>query len=415
MKRKMIYQIFLMFTLILPAILSLSIVAYGQVSSPDTKFHIEPAIAYNIAYDDNIFLDRTGNKDIVQTLSPGIDLHYDTSPYFSIVGGYTLHHVIYHDFDKNNYDVHLPNISIDFTTPSHFYGRVEDFYKKTADPYGTENFYGEGTKTRRTNNKASLTLGYNISRSFSAEGKFSYNTLNFNNINDKWQDKNDMAYEFSVITDLTPKTSCSIRYQSISANYDKQNEGIDDWNKHTSQDNIKKKYLFGFHVDPRGKINGDLFIGYETRKFKNSMDKKGNNYSDSGTWATEIDIHYDFKSTSQFGLMLGRKINPSSLSGASSFINTTFELDYKQQLMRSYRISLATGMEIRDYDMSDQLSQPEQKYYIFTTDIGLSYSLKKWLTAEVHYRYKTREATEDYYNNMEYDNNIFSLNLSALF
>lgn len=388
---------------------------YGEDNTPPEKLHLMPAIKYQTEYNDNIFLDREKEDDFIHLISPGLEIRYDNAPHFSIQGGYALYHYTYSDFNKNNYDEHLPHISIDFSTPTHFYGRLEDVYLKTANPYGTDDNYGEGEKTRRSRNKAALSVGYEVSGRFSIEGELGMNALWFSDVKDQWQNRNDHIYRLSIMRALTPKTSFVMSYQYVSSEYKKQNDGIGGWTAATSQDYSKNKYMMGFHVDPRGKINGRLFVGYETRDPENRKDKNDNAYTDFDTWVAEIDITYNYRPTDHFKLILEKKIHPSNLSEASSYTDTSFSFGYTRRFSHAFELSIQSGMEIWDYNMIDEHMVPEQKYTIVRTDAGLRYFFKDWLTTEIHYIYKTREATKELYNLMEYDNNVFYLSLSAHF
>ncbi|NOY69178.1 MAG: outer membrane beta-barrel protein [Deltaproteobacteria bacterium] len=403
-------------SLLLVAIFSFSSIAHGRESMPKTKFDMDTGLAYKLEHNDNIFLGKRKDNDFISTISPSLHLEYNNiNRQLSATAGYSLDIVSYKDYHENNYTVNTPYLSIHYRTPFNLYGDFDNTYIHTADPYGTLEHYGEGRKTRRSSNKANFKIGYDISGRLAIEGLYNNQYRWFDDEIDKWKNRERNIFGLQLINRLTPKTSFILKYTEESNNYIKQNKGVDGWNSKTSQDNIKKDYLTGFSVDPRGKINGLLTLGYETIKFENKVNKNSNPYSDMGTWTAEIDIHYQIKTKTELSLILDRKIRPTDISGTLSYTDTSLRIGYDQALMRSFLISFDTGIAIWDYDMDDGPALPEQKYNLFHASMEIDYSIKKWLSALIRYEYKTREATKAAYNKRDYTNNIISLSIASTF
>lgn len=383
---------------------------------PASKLQIAPGLVERVEYNDNIFLKHHKNDDVINFLTPSLNILYNAQdPIWSMSGGYAVNIATYSDYGKNNYQTHKPFVSFRFKTPVNLYGGFDDIFTHTADPYGTDEHYGEGITVKRSGNKANLVLGYEFSGHLSIEGLYENKGLWFGHKEDQWQNRDDNKYGASLIYKLTPKTSTVFRYVRTNRIFGKQNDGIDGWDSNTSADHTNNEFMAGFSFDPKGKLSGDFMIGYENQLFYNDRDKDGYTYKNFSSWVTAIDVTFKATPKTQFNLKLERNLMPSNIVAASSFIDTYFELGYSQKILRSIMFSLAAGWDLWEYNLFNDLALPEKKLDTYSVKTGIDYMIREWLSAGVQYEFQTRKATNDQYVNEEYDNNIVSMSLKAVF
>jgi len=389
---------------------------YAQENTAARKLEFNAGIAEKVAYDDNIFLKRDKTHDFINSVTPSFDFTYnDQNPVWSASGGYLVDIVNYFDYGENDYLRHAPSASFVFHTPVNLYGSFDENYNNTADPYGSDDHYGEGRKTRRNNNKVDFTIGYELSSHLALEGAYINNIYRFYKEEDKWRNKDDNAFSSSLVYKLTPKTSALFTYRQTGTIFPEQNDGIAGWSSSTSEDTTKREYTTGFRISSHGKLSGSLMMGYESQNFENEVDRYGHQYTDISDWSASVDLQFKATQKNQVNLTLERKIRPSNTIEASSQEDTSLMIGYTQNLMHSFVFILAAGWDLWDYKMFNELALPEKKITIYSAKTGINYIIREWLTTGIIYEYRTKNASSDQYNEEEYVDNVAAFTISATY
>jgi hypothetical protein len=409
--------------------------AFAQGNIHLGRVKISPKIEYKIQYNDNIYLDdKDEEDDFIHIVTPGISLDYDGGTpgnYFSM--GYEVDLATYTDDDDNNYQKHTPFLNFGIKTPAGFYLKFNERYINTADPYETDqeilratNDFREGQKTHRWNNTADITVGYEFNR-YALEGKYKNFIIKYEDDYDNWEDRIDDVYGMAFYVKITPKMSLLAEYRRTDAEYDKQNDGNallygvkrDDgktWADfpNTSEDYVLNDYLIGVRFEPGGKILGSAKMGYGQKDFDNEFDPEGNHYEDQDTWIVDTRVNYMPTKRTNVGLYFTRSFKGTPDNDAPSYIDTSVGFKLKQGL--GQKLDFKFGLDWTNIDYQDEYEGRENKYFNkYQANIGLDYHIQKWLTAGFSYAYKTKHASHESYEYDEYDNNIVSLMLKAIF
>jgi len=380
------------------------------------KLKVELEAAYKAEYNDNIALDETdGKKDYIHTVTPGVVLKYEGKPGNFLHAGYRADIVAYNDYDESNYEAHMPFISLGFKSPRGLYMTALDSYVSTADPYGSENQYGEGRKTRRWNNSLGLTLGYEFGRKYKIESDYLNFMLRYKDGADDWQNRIDHRYGASFFYRLTDKSSLFAQYRHTRAEYDEQNDGVAGWTSSTSQDYSLDDYFLGVRFDPGRKLRGEIKLGYGRKNFDNEFDKTSNSYEDQSSWVAETGLTYTPSQKTELSYKLGRSIEGSPDTDSSSYMDTFMGVNIHHSITRQLSLGLGLDWNFNDYSDEDISGAPDKYFNIYTARAGAEWAIRKWFSGGMEYQYKRKNANDSYYQDAEYGNNIFSLHLSARF
>ncbi len=411
MKRDMIKLIFtmLVWTILLP----LSAYA-GNIRLGHLK--IEPSIGYEVGYNDNIYTSNSNKQnDSIHKIKPEIKVKYEKNSGNYVNAGIRSDFAMYARHSDNNYQAYNPYLSFGIKTPAGFYLRANDEYLNTEDPYGSENQYNLGTRTRRWNNSGKIAIGYEFARRYGIEGAYENYLQRFYEDEDQWQDRSDFRYSASFFYNLSPKTAVFAQYRNTVARYDGQNDGIGGWNSGNSQDYKLNDYFVGARFKPGGKLSGEIKVGYGQKSFKNQFDKDGYAYTGGNTWIAESRLDYQIQEKTMLSLNFQRGYKGSSFADSASYLDTLAGLELRQQLL-SDRLTLNIGadFETNEYSNEDP-TLPDRKFVLYSFRSGVEWKIRQWLRAGLEYRYRQRNAGDAYYEAYEYDNNIVTLSVNAMF
>jgi len=384
---------------------------------------VEPGVAYQGEYNDNIYREKSDTvSDYINTLSFGCNVRLQSTRMANFVSlGYHGDVVSYMDNSDNNYLTHKPDFALGFRTPMGLYFQANDQYLKTEDPYGSANTYGEGDMVDRWNNDASMTLGYEFADRYALEIGYRNYRQRYKNDVDKHQDRIDNAYSVALFYKLTGKTTIFGQFRMTDAEYDQQNDGIDidgngtaDWTSDNSWDYSLADYFIGARFESGGRLSGTVKIGYGTKSYDNDYDKDGNKYEDYSGFISETTASLEVTPKSVVEFHLQRSIKGSPDEIAASFVDTSVGLKMTQTIVD--RLKLNIGVEWVNTDYEDEHpGYPEKILDMYKGWVGSTYKMNEWLRFGARYEYKTRSASDELYDENEYDCNIFSMNVKLLF
>ena len=382
------------------------------------KLNIKPTITYKGSYDDNIYKEATNEiSDYISVYSPSLSLSLgkpETGNYIS--AGIDADFADFSDKDKNNYQTYKPYFAFSLSTPGGLYFKGEERFIDTDDLYGTENDYNVGTRTMRWINDASITIGFKFADKYTIESSYKNSKYRFDDLADQHQDNEADTYSISVLYRVGAYTSLFGQFQSGNEEYDRQNEGVTGWTPVTSQDNEKTDYYIGARFAPGGKLSGEIKLGFSEIDFDNIMDQYGNQYTDDEALSAEALVGYKMtpKTTLNFNLSRNFKTMPEfgASAVASSFVDTTVGIGMKQQFRKRLSLNLGLDMRYQDYEVFS--GNPDKEFDTYKFNARLDFIVLRWLSGGLEYVYEDKGANAGYFTN-EYDNNIFTFDLTAEF
>ncbi len=377
------------------------------------NLEIIPKIDYGVSYSNNIYADKANKQsDLIHTLTPSFSLKKKIGYHNSISAEYSIGLVAYNDFGENNSQDHNMSLSSELTFPAaNLSLDINDNYARTSDLFGTDNQYNVGKKTKRWNNSADFTLGYDLDDRYKLELTYNNYMLRFDDDGDKWQNRFDHKYGLYIFYKLTGKTSVFARYQQTLAEYDEQNNGVSDgvskWSDSTSQDHTINGYSVGIRLKPIGRLYGELRFGYDTKKFNNDLNKDDIPYNDDSSWVAGATVNYKMVNKADISYTFQRSYKGSPDSDASSYLDTSMELSLSHSFAK--RMSAGISIDWGHINYSGEKPElPDKSFNTYGATIDCDWRIAEWFTAGVGYEYEKKCASDGAYEDEEHEiNSLF--------
>ena len=397
-----------------------SALAQGNIRLGRTQ--VDLGLKYDLKYDDNIYFESANEKDdFIHIVTPRVDFTYNgSSPDNYFKAGYSVDLAAYSDFSDNNYQSHHPYLDFSLKTPAGFYFKFYDGFLYTQDPYGSRNQYGLGSKTKRLDNTADVTLGYEFFKKYSVEALYRNYFIDYDLKEDEWQNRKDSRMGGAFYYHYSPKTYFLVEYRYTKAEYDKQNDGVFDygrsanWSSSTSQDYSKNDFLIGAKFNPGGKLGGAIKLGWGSKDYDNKLDIAGNPYKDMDGWISETVFYWQAMARTLWTVELGRSFEGSPDADAAGYIDMYFKLALRHGMAN--RLTAILGFEYNNNDYENETAgSPQKEFDIYGVTAGLEYEIQKWLTTSLQWEYKTKEASDGAYATQEYDRNLVKFVIDSKF
>ena len=396
-----------------------SAMAQGNIRLGRTQ--VDLGLKYELRYDDNIYYESANEEDdYIHIVTPSIGFTYNgNTPDNYFKTGYSVDLAAYSDFDQNNYQSHHPYLDLSLKSPAGFYFKFYDAFLYTQDPHGSRNNYNEGVKTKRMDNTADVTLGYEFFNKYSVEALYRNYFIDYDLKEDEWQNRKDNRFGGAFYYHYSPKTYVLLEYRYTQAEYDKQNDGVRDynrgadWSASTSQDYTKNDVFIGAKFNPGGKLGGAVKVGWGSKDYDNKRDIDNNPYKDMDGWISETAFYWQAMARTLWTVELGRSFEGSPDADAAGYIDMYFKLFLRQGMAN--RLTGILGFEYNNNDYENEAAgRPEKEFDIYGVTVGLDYEIQKWLTTGLQWEYKTKEASSGYAN-QEYDRNVVKFVIDSKF
>ena len=349
---------------------------------------VHPYLWLTEAYTDNVLNSNTDvQSDFLTVITPGIRLilpmvqkryHLDLQAQADFA--------LYNKFTSQNSTSYMAMGKFDGQLPSGIKLNIYEMFRRGFDAPGVNlnpeiEYYYE--------NALSGSLGYDLSKRFSARVDYTNHFLSYDNDQFNYRNESDNTVAAYLFYRIMPKTSLFVEYQYVKFNYDS-----------SAQDNNSENYVYGGVTwDITAKSTGRVQAGYQTKKYDNSSLGKYNEF------AFDVSIDHNFDPKNSLKLLASRRTHETNMQGTLFYITTGFLAQYYHRI---------TGKITARGDVG----YGQDKYYggIPRTDntwqaaVWLFYQMKKWLRFELGYNYTNRNSTIDEFS---YKNNTFYLKLNA--
>lgn len=389
-------------------VLATSASTYAQGNIHFGRFNVITGLKYDGTYDNNIFRDPVDEEsDFIHMITPSIKLVYPGSnPGNFFQAGYKVGIARYSDFNDMDYEDHRLSAGAGYRAAAGFYVKADDYYQNTADPYGSASFYGEGERTKRWNNTFKMTAGYDFADKYTVELLGGHFMERYDLEQDQFRDQTRMGLTGTFLYRLSSKLQLLAEAGRTSVIYDKQNDGIGQWNEDNSQDNVVTEALIGARFLPSGKLVGDLKVGASAPKYKNDADANGNSYNEDTIPIVDAKLSYYLTERTSFSAFAGRRPNASVTANnandvSASYIDTYWGLGWSQGFLNKFKFDIEFARRLEDYlNVSGGNDDKNLVRHSLTAD--LNYDIKDWLDVGLTFNYLDKTATSSEYENYEY-------------
>jgi hypothetical protein len=392
------YKIFIVGSIFLVALFSIITLANAKGNIHIGALEVHPFASIKQRYDDNIFLEPNNeeNDDWITTATLGVTLQMpivaQRQEDFMFKAKYAADIIEFWDNTNQSRIDHTISALADFTFANDSTLKVEEDFKKTADPPNSELTDLE----KRIRNTIQVVLGY-IREEISFD-------LGYKNIRDDYKKLSNLdRYEHIVTATgyyrIFPKTSILSECNFGTITYDDST---------TNSDSDYYQIRLGLKGEIATKLTGVIKGGYKYTTYDDSSKE------DFRGVTIFTNLIYSLQERSTLNIYSERSSIESTYRTNSYFESNKIGLKFDHQLLE--RLFLVTGgyYQLNKYpeETSEGSETAKRKDYIWDGSIGLRYEIKDRAVIEASYEYKQRDSK---FATFDYEDNKVTTKISFLF
>ena len=265
---------------------------------------------------------------------------------------------------------------------------IFDQFFKSHDERGT----GISTQLDKyQNNVTGLRLSYDLSDRFKLRGDYVNFCVNYDADRNDARDRIDNSFSAYLYFKFKPKTSFFAQYKYIAIEY-----GSD-----FVSDSSENQIYFGFQWNITAKSSGRVKAGYAKKEFDNSL------FPDEDAFVMELNVKHDFTPKTSLAVIASRRERETNIIGLKDMVTTRLSTTYVQKFTSKITGSVNLAYLENDYNglLSYGNETKERKDRFYTVAPLIEYKFKKWLGAEIAYKYTRRNSNFDDFDYK--DNTVF--------
>lgn len=379
------------------------------------RLRVVPGLTLQEVYDDNIFL-ANGRNDVTERkvddwithVMPNALVNYTLEGRGSITAGYLGDYAYYKDNDSNDWKNHQGILSADYEGPGGLVLGLDNTYIDASDPFGSENQFNLGQKTKRWNDLLGTRFGYRFSDRFKVLGYYNYYKQDYDLLQDFSQDydSNEVGAGFQV--KFLPRTWGFFRYYYGERDYYTHPEGFGVTDINDADYNWHRVNV-GLTWDPGAKLKGEVNFGYQWRQYENTFDPQGASYENKDTWIAGTRVTYTATATTTLSLTILRALRETGSNSNEFFEDTGGSIGIIQALHYRLNLFANVGYSKNEYNLPVDNARSQDNYL---GNVGIEYRLLEWLAATASYTYNRKDSN---FPDDEYTVNQFLVGLRALY
>lgn len=376
--------------------------AAGQLSAGPLKLRGE--VMGSWSYESNIFkTERNETSDNIYKIEPILGLRHDVTG----TSWYSLEYqgifAWYADNKDNDWTSHLLHFDSFFGSKQGPYLKVKDIYINTEDPFGSENLYREGQKTKRWLNQFRIAPGYQFGELSRAEVFYENRYTKYDLQRDANQNQNENHFGATYYHKFWPKTSALVQYRYVTREYFDQPSS-------RSEDFHRNDIFVGLAWDATAKLSGEFKVGYSMQDYDNTANVAGQQFEKKDTWAVEGDLAYQVTPNISLMLRLIRAIQESTVANSNYYIDTNATLGARWMVINNVSLLASGTIGQNDYNSLD--GSPSRDDKVYKAELGAEYSFLRYLFLRAGYRLDKKDSNV---TNSSYTDNIYFVGLGGRF
>ncbi|MBD3271049.1 MAG: outer membrane beta-barrel protein, partial [Elusimicrobia bacterium] len=301
----------------------------------------------------------------------------------------------HHRYDNQDRTDHTVNALLDGLFAQHIVLRINENYKKTADPPNDE--LTDLEKRLRNNTKTALGLK---TRKLGLEVEYQYVRDNYDTLNTLDKDENVVAP--TLLFYISPKTSLFAEYKIGQIEYDVNT---------TNNDSEYIQVNGGLRGRLAPKLVGIIKGGYKETDYEDTRTVTERDFKGGTVYGNVI---YDIKENSTLAVYGEREVVESTFQTNNYYVSKKIgaQLDFK--LLQ--RIFVFGGGRTGSNDYPENITvgsvTDKRSDDISEANAGLRYMIGKSIVLQGSYDYRKKDSN---FNAYDYKNNIYSGKISLLF
>jgi polysaccharide biosynthesis protein VpsM len=367
------------------------------------------------SFTDNANLtDKNKESDFTTSLQPSFTLtagqgvkykDYVSFGYDGDLGAYTR-------VTDNSYTRHTLWADVNLLQRPTFYMRFRQAFTYTDDPYGNDEYFGQGASTPRILNQADFVVGRRLPNDYAIE-------LHYQNALENYQE--DLDQERSNIThtigttllyELSGKTKLLAEYSYSYRDFYDQSSIFSD--NYTVQ-----QVMAGFRWAATARLSGEFKAGYAWRIFKDRGGELGFLHKDDSTPIYSGNLHYMVSPKTALDLDLDREF----LLGSDFFPGTETVTSLQEGYVRNLvglrastspreNLTFTAGAAYSIEQYGDTLLYGNRIDHFINAGIGFQHRIRRYLGYGLNYSYQNRDTDVE---SESYQANVVSASLFISF
>ena len=356
------------------------------------EFH--PGFEHSYAYDDNIFLSRSGEKgDSIYRYIPSLGLYLPFAAQSSATGTLKYERRDFDKYDSEDSDNILTRGDLNLERIyTNFYSRTSASWEKTDDPSSSEAQSATAPRTPRTATTFETALGYGgyaesrVRLEVNAKSTFDQYERTINDRLNKWEQRLGTLGDYG----FAPKTAVRLEYGFIRTDFTDRT-ALDQ-----SDDSRGHFVRAGLAFAPGALITGHATFGAEFREFDDTPSTLSTGSRDATSFSSDVDLIWSARpQRTTVKMRFSSGLEAASSAGQFGYRRYRVDGTLSQGLFFiSDRLELGLTPS---WERDDFLSS-SRKDTVYGTKVGLIYRARSvqlpWHVG-VSYEHKKRSSNED--------------------
>jgi len=367
----------------------------GQGGIQLGPLRITPGISVGTTYTSNAQMQNSSQQSsFLATINPTFDVAVDQGLKVRdyITFGYTGNLGAYTQVTNNDFTSHTLWANVNLMERPTAYIRLREAITYTNNPYGNQQFIGQGVANTRMVNQTDFTVGRNLPRDYSVE-------LGYQNL---WQNYFENTYESQ--SSLTNTLNPTLLYEVSEKTKLLAQYSISYWNYYDQPSEFGANYfvnqaLTGVRWAPTGRLSGELKGGYAWQNYSNKTDALGIPYPNQSAPIYSFNVQYmispktsaAFQAARQY--YFGGDLNPTSNRldvYQDGYLANAFELRLTNKPRPDMSVSVFMDYELDQY--AKTRIYPDRNDTFYGAGVTFSQQFRRHFSWGLTYTYQNRDS-----------------------
>ena len=286
-----------------------------------------------------------------------------------------------------------------YNMPAGFSLQLLDRYSRERDSFDRGSFQAgdfitdQGTISVTTpssirdysSNLADFSLSYDMTDTYSLNGKYSRFLLVYDDEENSWLNRTDNGFSLAFSYHYSPKTSFFAEYSMVFITYDRD----------TGNDSAHTFYYGGVDWQGTAKTSLSAKAGYQIKQYDSDQ------IDGSSAFSMEGLLSYKITEKTGISFSLYKALEETDSFTARGIDTIAGRLAYEQRF--SYRLhgKCAFSYELNDYQEFPRYEYggvSQRKDTIFAVKPSIEYILRDWITVDLAYSFENRDSNDNPYD-----------------
>jgi polysaccharide biosynthesis protein VpsM len=356
---------------------------------------ITPGVSLNTTYTSNAQMQTNGQQsDFITSISPtfAVTLGQGLKIKDFVSFGYSGNLGAYTKITGDDYTTHTLWADINLMQRPTTYMKLREALTYTNNPFGNQQFIGQGVANTRMINQTDFTVGRKLPRDYAVELGYQNQWQNYFDNTFQSQSSVTNTLKPTLLYELTGKTQLLAQYSCAYWNYYEQPSAF-------APNYFVHELQAGFRWAASSRLSGEVKAGYGVRRYTNHTDLLGVPYQNNGAPIGSINLQYTVSPKTSINFQALRNYNYGGylnpLSNRldvleSGYLQNATELRVTTNPRKDVSLGVFIDYELDQYDSS--FLYPNRTDSFYGAGLTFSQQLRRYLSWGLTYTYQNRNS-----------------------